>query len=73
MHKISSKRQITLPKTYCDQLGVEPGDFVEFFEHNGRLTIVKKEQGTSKGSLQHLKVKADISDNESLHDAIAAS
>lgn len=73
MHKLSSKRQITLPKTLCDQLGIDPGDFVEIFEHNGKITVIKKEQGISKGSLRHLKAKAGISDNESLQDAIATS
>lgn len=73
MHKISSKRQVTLPKHFCDQLDLEPGDFVEFFEHNGHLTVIKKEVGASKGITRHLKAKMDISDEESLQDAIANS
>lgn len=73
MHKISSKRQVTLPKNFCDQLDLAPGDFVEFFVHNGHLTVVKKETGASRGILKHLKAKMDISDEESLQDAIANS
>ena len=42
MYKASAKRQITLPKAFCDRLQIEPGDFVEFFEHDGKLTIVRK-------------------------------
>lgn len=72
MHKISSKRQITLPKTFCDQLNINPGDFVEIFEHNGKITIVRKEEGASKGSLQHLKPKSDITDEASLQDALTS-
>lgn len=73
MHKISAKRQVTLPKTLCGQLDINPGDCIEFFEHQGRLTIVKKERGASKGSLQHLRAKANISDEESLRNAILLS
>jgi len=72
MHKISSKRQITLPKAFCDQLNINPGDFVEIFEHNRKITIVRKEEGASKGSLQHLKSKSDITDEASLKDALAS-
>lgn len=71
MHKLSSKRQITLPKVLCDQLSIDPGDFVEIFEHNGRITVVKKQRGSSKGSLRHLKAKLNISDDESIQDALA--
>jgi len=73
MHKVSAKRQVTLPKNLCDQLDIDSGDFVEIFEHNGRITVVKKEYGISKGSLKHLKAKADISDEESRQDAIATA
>lgn len=73
MHKVSTKRQITLPKNICDRLNIESGDFVEIFEHSGNITLIKKEQGRSKGSLQHLKPRVAISDDESLQDAISAS
>lgn len=73
MYKISAKRQVTLPKAFCDQLDIDSGDLIEFFEYGGRLTIVKKERGTSKGSLQHLKAKTSTSDEESLRDAVASS
>ena len=73
MHKLSSKRQITLPKALCDQLSIDSGDFVEIFEHNGRITVIKKQRGSSKGSLRHLKAKSGISDDESIQDALAKS
>jgi AbrB family looped-hinge helix DNA binding protein len=41
---VSPKRQVTLPKALCDRLRVRPGDQVEFLEHNGRMTILKKDQ-----------------------------
>ena len=70
MHKVSSKRQVTLPKDLCDQTGILPGDYVEIFEFNGKLTVIKKIIGSSAGSLQHLKPRMAIRDNESLQDAL---
>jgi AbrB family looped-hinge helix DNA binding protein len=70
MHKVSSKRQVTLPKDLCDQTGIFPGDYVEIFEFNGKLTVIKKVGGSSAGSLQHLKPRIAIRDNESLQDAL---
>ena len=55
MHKVSSKRQVTLPKDLCDLTGILPGDYVEIFEFNGKLTVIKKIVGSSAGSLKHLK------------------
>ena len=62
MHKVSSKRQVTLPQDLCDQTGIFPGDYVEIFEFNGKLTVIKKVGGSSAGSLKHLKPRAAISD-----------
>jgi len=71
MPKVSSKRQITLPASQCDQLGIKPGDEVEIFTAGGRLTIVKKVKGAAKGLLQHVKGDPSVTDQESLEDALA--
>lgn len=68
---LSRKRQITLPKELCDRLLVQPGDNLSFLEHDGRITIIKKVEGSSDGRLSHLKGSARYSDEESLQDAIA--
>ena len=68
---LSPKRQVTLPKELCDRLRVQPGDQVEFLEHNGRITILKKARGASAAALRHLKADARYSDEESLRDALA--
>ena len=68
---LSAKRQVTLPKELCDRLRVRPGDQVEFLEHNGRITILKKARGASAAVLRHLKADARYSDEESLRDALA--
>jgi AbrB family looped-hinge helix DNA binding protein len=70
MPVLSSKRQVTLPKALCDRLRVEPGDHLEFVEHNGRITILKRVRGASAAVLKHLKPDARVSDEESLQDAL---
>ena len=58
-------------KELCDRLRVRPGDLVEFLEHNGRITILKKTRGASAGVLRHLKADTRFSDEESMRDALA--
>jgi bifunctional DNA-binding transcriptional regulator/antitoxin component of YhaV-PrlF toxin-antitoxin module len=71
MSVLSQKRQITVPKALCDRLFVQPGDDLAFFEHQGRITIIKKVKGSSDGVLRHLKGVSKHSDVESMQDALA--
>jgi AbrB family looped-hinge helix DNA binding protein len=71
MHKVSAKRQITIPKELCDKLGIAPGDLVEVFEYGGKVTVIKKDLGASAGVLRHLKEDTSVTDDESLQDALA--
>lgn len=70
MPVLSSKRQVTLPKALCDRLCVVPGDRLEILEHNGRITILRKRRGASAGLLAHVKADANVSEEESLQDAL---
>ena len=70
MPKVSRKRQITLPASQCDQLGIKPGDDIETFVVDGRLTIVKKVKGSAQNLLQHVKSDFPITDRESLEDTL---
>jgi AbrB family looped-hinge helix DNA binding protein len=72
MPVLSSKRQVTLPKELCDRLAVKPGDALDIVEHNGHITILKKQKGRSAGVLNHLKADARFSDNDSRQGVIAA-
>ncbi len=72
MPTLSPKRQITLPKDLCDRLAVMPGDELEMLEYDGRITILKKREGRSRGALKHLRADARFSDAESRDDAIAS-
>ena len=72
MPLLSLKRQITIPKDVCDRLHVQPGDEVDIFEHEGRVTLIKKRKGASNGVLKHLKAERRYSDEESLIDTVAS-
>ena len=71
MPMLSPKRQITIPKVLCDRLDVQPGDEIDFVEHEGRVTLLKKRKGASAGVLKHLKANRRYTDEESLLDTIA--
>ena len=66
MPKVSSKRQITLPISQCQQANIEPGDEIETFIYDGHITIVKKEMGAAKGILSQIKADKRVSDEASL-------
>lgn len=70
MPKVSRKRQITLPANQCEQLGIKPGDDIETFVADGRLTIVKKVEVSAQNPLQHVKGDPSITDQESLEDSL---
>ena len=70
MHKVSAKRQITIPKELCLNAGINPGDLVEVFEYEGRITIMKKRKGAAAGALKHLRSNPAVTDEESLLDAV---
>jgi AbrB family looped-hinge helix DNA binding protein len=67
---LSPKRQITIPKELCDRLNVKPGDEVDIYEHDDKITLIKKRKGSSGGALKHLKADDRVSDEESLLDSV---
>ena len=71
MPKVSAKRQITLPVSQCEMLGIRPGDEVEIFIADGQLTIVKKSMGAARGLLKDVEPKSSISDEASRQSAIS--
>lgn len=70
MPKVSAKRQITLPIDQCVEADIEPGDMIDTFIFNGQITVIKKEKGSAKGILHHIKSDKRISDEESLQSII---
>ncbi len=51
MPVLSPKRQITIPKDLCDRLHIRPGDELDIFEYEGRVTLIKRRKGASDGVL----------------------
>jgi hypothetical protein len=51
---------------------VQPGDEIDFIEHEGRVTFIEKWKGASNGALKHLKADNRYTDEESLLDTVAA-
>ena len=41
MHKLTRKRQVTIPKAVCNELGLEPGNMVEIFARDGIAHLVR--------------------------------
>lgn len=60
--KVSSKRQITLPVAQCEALGIEPGDEVEIFVADRRLTNTRKRRGAVHRLLKDVAVDPTLSD-----------
>ena len=67
---LSSKRQVTLPKDLCDRVGVHEGDDLLFFEHNGRITVIKQVPGASSGVLSQIGADTSVSEEQSRDEAI---
>ena len=70
MPKLSTKRQITLPAALCRELDVEPGDELDVFAADGRLTLIKKRRGAAHGLLRDVKGDPSIGDEESRDSAL---
>ena len=54
MHKVTVKRQVTLPQRVCDAMSVKPGDYVEIFERDGVGHVVKMNDENLAGKFHHL-------------------
>ena len=70
MPKLSSKRQITLPVELCRELEVVPGDDLELYVADGRMTLVKKRRGAARGLLRDVRADASVSDEASRDGAL---
>ncbi len=54
MHKVTAKRQITLPQAVCQSMNLNPGDYVEVFERDGVAHIVKMTDENLAGAFNYL-------------------
>lgn len=72
MHKLTSKRQITVPRTICDALRLSPGDYVEVFERDGVAHIVKMEGESLAGQFVHLTKGKSFPSSETIKASLKA-
>jgi len=70
MHKITSKRQVTLPQAVCQAINLQPGDYVEVFARDGVAHIVKMKTDNLAGKFSHLLKGKDFPSDEDINAAI---
>jgi len=70
MHKITSKRQVTLPQAVCQAINLQPGDYVEVFARDGVAHIVKMKTDNLAGKFSHLLKDNDFPSDEDISTAI---
>lgn len=71
MPRVSQNRQVTLPSQFCNQMGIAPGDDIQFCLMDGYLTIVKKEYGAAEGVLAGRPSREDMTDEESMQSSLS--
>ena len=54
MHKVTTKRQVTLPQAVCNAISLQPGDYVEVFARDGVAHIVKMKCENLAGKFSYL-------------------
>ena len=73
-HRVGAKGQVVIPKELRDQLGIEPGDEVSFWLHDGHVAVRPTEhrrplRGRFAGSpliAELLRERADDSNREAV-------
>ena len=70
MHKLTTKRQVTIPQTVCNALSLEPGDYVEVFARDGVAHIVKMKSENLAGKFDYLLKDKELPSTEEIKNAI---
>ncbi len=70
MHKVTSKRQVTIPQAICQVMSLNPGDYVEIFERAGIAHVVKMNTDTLAGNFQNLSKDKTFPETEAMKNAI---
>lgn len=69
MHKLTRKRQVTIPKAVCTELGLEPGNMVEIFARDGIAHLVRMNEESLAGKFSDF-VKNKMPTEEEMKKAI---
>ncbi|WP_150047601.1 AbrB/MazE/SpoVT family DNA-binding domain-containing protein [Methylomonas rhizoryzae] len=70
MHKLTSKRQVTLPQSVCNAIALQPGDYVEVFARDGIAHIVKMNSDSLAGKFRDLLKDKTFPSAEEIEDAL---
>lgn len=70
MHKLTSKRQVTLPQSVCNAIALQPGDYVEVFARDGMAHIVKMNSGNLAGKFRDLLKDKSFPSSEDIDEAL---
>lgn len=70
MHKVTAKRQITLPQNVCQSMNLSPGDYVEVFERDGVAHIVKMTDKNLAGEFNYLLQDKVFPSDEMMKEAV---
>ncbi|MGD0962046.1 MAG: AbrB/MazE/SpoVT family DNA-binding domain-containing protein [Methylomonas sp.] len=70
MHKLTTKRQVTLPKAICEAIALQPGDYVDVFARDGVAHIVKINSGNLAGKFHHLIKNKEYPSSEEIDEAL---
>jgi AbrB family looped-hinge helix DNA binding protein len=70
MHKITTKRQVTLPQAVCHAIALQPGDYVEVFARDGVAHIVKMNSENLAGKFNYLIKDKEFPSAEVMKSAI---
>ncbi len=72
MHRLTRKRQVTIPRAVCDALKLSPGDFVEIFERDGVAQVVKMDNSSLAGRFAEFTAEQKVPSSEALKKALKA-
>jgi bifunctional DNA-binding transcriptional regulator/antitoxin component of YhaV-PrlF toxin-antitoxin module len=70
MHKLTTKRQVTLPQTVCKAIALQPGDYVEVFARDGVAYIVKMNSDNLAGKFNHLMKGKEFPSMDDINNAV---
>ncbi|MDP2180214.1 AbrB/MazE/SpoVT family DNA-binding domain-containing protein [Methylicorpusculum sp.] len=70
MHKITTKRQVTLPQAVCHAMALQPGDYVEVFARDGVAHIVKMNSENLAGKFSYLVKDKEFPSDEVMKNTI---
>ena len=70
MHKITTKRQVTLPQAVCNAMALQPSDYVEVFARDGVAHIIKINSDYLAGRFNYLIKDREFPSVEEMKKAI---